>query len=88
MEPKACACVDVPDDADDSELILLAEASRAAAPGTFRAIDLMGGDPSAVRPPIPDDIARQLASGWRDTPTWLGSLGKPAADELADARTR
>jgi hypothetical protein len=88
VEPKVSACVDVPGGVHDGELIFLAEGSSAAAVGRFRAIDLTAGDRSAVRPLIPDDIARQLASGWRNTPTWLGSLGKPAADELADARTR
>lgn len=59
----------------DLELIFRAEPIGVPALNGFRAIDLDGGERPQVRPPILDQIASDVASGWRDTPRWLGNLG-------------
>jgi len=88
VEPEVSACVDVPGCGHHGELNLLADGSDLSALRRLRAIDLIGGDRSAVRPPIPDEIAHQIASGWRDTQIWLRGLAQRASDEVAGARTR
>jgi ADP-ribose pyrophosphatase YjhB (NUDIX family) len=60
--------------AHDLELVFLAEASGVPTRNGFKAIDLEGGERPAIRPPILEHIARDLASGWRDTPRWLGNI--------------
>jgi ADP-ribose pyrophosphatase YjhB (NUDIX family) len=64
--------------AHDLELIFLAEATGVPTLNGFRAIDVAGGERPAVRPPILEEIARDAATGWRDTPRWLGNLGSSA----------
>lgn len=58
----------------DLELVFLAEASGIPTLNAFKAIDLEAGERLPVRPPILELIARDLATGWRDTPRWLGNL--------------
>jgi len=58
----------------DLELIFLAEASGVPRLNGFKALDLRQGERAEVRPPILEQIARDLASEWRDTPRWLGNL--------------
>jgi ADP-ribose pyrophosphatase YjhB (NUDIX family) len=60
--------------AHDLELVFLAETSGVPTLNGFKAIDLEGGERPAIRPPILEHIARDLASGWRDTPRWLGNI--------------
>lgn len=60
--------------AHDIELIFLAKASGVPTLNRFKAIDLSDGERPVVRPPLLDQIARDAASGWRDTPRWLGTL--------------
>jgi 8-oxo-dGTP pyrophosphatase MutT (NUDIX family) len=62
--------------AHDLELIFLAEATGVPSLNGFRAIDVTGGERPQVRPPILEEIARDAATGWRDTPRWLGNLGR------------
>jgi 8-oxo-dGTP diphosphatase len=66
----------------DLELIFLAESSGVPGLNAFRAIDVQGGERLAMRPPILEEIARDLASGWRETPRWLGNLGGSARPAL------
>jgi ADP-ribose pyrophosphatase YjhB (NUDIX family) len=61
----------------DLELVFLAETSGVPTLNGFKAIDLEGGERPAIRPPILEHIARDLASGWRDTPRWLGNIEQP-----------
>jgi ADP-ribose pyrophosphatase YjhB (NUDIX family) len=65
--------------AHDLELIFLAESTGVPALNGFRAIDVNGGERPQVRPPILEEIARDAATGWRETPRWLGKLGSSAA---------
>jgi len=58
----------------DLELVFLAETSGVPTLNGFKAIDLQGGQLPAVRPPILEQIARDMAQGWRDTPRWLGNI--------------
>lgn len=58
----------------DLELIFLAETRGIPSLSAFQAIDIRRGQMPAVRPPILDQIAQDVASSWRDTPRWLGSL--------------
>jgi ADP-ribose pyrophosphatase YjhB (NUDIX family) len=58
----------------DLELVFLAEANGVPSLNGFKAIDLRGGDRPRIRPPILEQIARDLAQGWRDTPRWLGNI--------------
>jgi ADP-ribose pyrophosphatase YjhB (NUDIX family) len=58
----------------DLELVFLAETSGVPTLTAFKAIDLNGGERQAIRPPILEQIARNLAEGWRDTPRWLGNI--------------
>jgi ADP-ribose pyrophosphatase YjhB (NUDIX family) len=58
----------------DLELVFLAEASGVPTLRGFTAIDVEGGERPAIRPPILDQIFRDLALGWRETPRWLGNL--------------
>jgi ADP-ribose pyrophosphatase YjhB (NUDIX family) len=60
--------------AHDLELVFLAEPSGVPTLHGFNAIDLEGGERPQVRPPILEDIARDLATGWRNTPRWLGNI--------------
>lgn len=60
--------------AHDLELVFLAEPSGVPTLRGFNAIDLEGGERPAIRPPILEHIARDLATGWRDTPRWLGNI--------------
>lgn len=62
----------------DLELIFLAEPSGVPRPGRLQAIDVNAGERPEVRPSILELVAVDAASGWRDTPRWLGNLG-PAA---------
>jgi ADP-ribose pyrophosphatase YjhB (NUDIX family) len=63
--------------AHDLELTFLAELIGVPGLNGFEAIDLDAERP-AVRPPILDEIAHDVASGWRDTPRWLGNLDRDA----------
>lgn len=58
----------------DLELVFLAKANGIPTLNGFKAINLESGERPAIRPPILEDIARDLAHGWRDTPRWLGNL--------------
>lgn len=60
--------------AHDLELIFLAESTGVPSLNEFRAIDLAGGEWPRVRPPILEEIASDVATGWRNTPRWLGNL--------------
>jgi ADP-ribose pyrophosphatase YjhB (NUDIX family) len=66
----------------DLELIFLAEPFGVPGLNAFRAIDVPGGERLAINPPILEEIARDLASGWRETPRWLGNLGRPRRPPL------
>ena len=58
----------------DLELVFLAKAVGVPTLNGFKAIDLESGQRPAIRPPILEQIARDLASDWRDTPRWLGNI--------------
>ncbi len=58
----------------DLELVFLAQASGVPRLNGFKALDLVQGERAEVRPPILEQIARDLASEWRGTPRWLGNL--------------
>lgn len=58
----------------DLELVFLAEASGVPTLNGFKAIDLEGGERPPIRPPILEQIARDLAQNWRETPRWLGNI--------------
>ena len=60
--------------AHDLEVIFLAEPDGTPALNGFQAIDLRAGERPEVRPPILDEIARDDAAEYRDTPRWLGNL--------------
>jgi ADP-ribose pyrophosphatase YjhB (NUDIX family) len=60
----------------DLELTFLAEAKGLPALNGFKAIDLEHGERPVLRPPILEHIVRDMASGWLDTPRWLGNLGR------------
>jgi ADP-ribose pyrophosphatase YjhB (NUDIX family) len=60
----------------DLELIFLAEPFGVPGLNAFRAIDVQGGERVAMRPPILEEIARDLATEWRETPRWLGNLSR------------
>jgi ADP-ribose pyrophosphatase YjhB (NUDIX family) len=63
----------------DLEMIFLAQAVGVPSLKAFQAINLDGGERPPVRPPLLELIASDAASGWRDTPRWLGNLGRRAA---------
>jgi ADP-ribose pyrophosphatase YjhB (NUDIX family) len=66
----------------DLELIFLAEARGVPRLNRFKAIDLGDGERPVMRPSLLDQITRDAASGWRDTPRWLGTLRRsPASAE-------
>ena len=58
----------------DLVLVFLAETRGIPTLNGFKAIDLEGGERPQVRPPILEQIARDLAQDWRDTPRWLGNI--------------
>jgi len=58
----------------DLELVFLAETSGVPTLNGFKAVDIEGGERPAIRPPILEQIARDMAQGWRDTPRWLGNI--------------
>ena len=58
----------------DLELVFLAETTGVPTINGFKAIDLDGGERPAIRPPILEQIVRDLAQDWRDTPRWLGNI--------------
>ena len=60
----------------DLELIFLAEPFGVPGLNAFKAIDVQAGERLAMNPPILDEIARDLSTGWRETPRWLGNLGR------------
>jgi ADP-ribose pyrophosphatase YjhB (NUDIX family) len=62
--------------AHDLELIFWAELRGIPSINGFDVIDLKRGDRPLLRPPILDQIAQDSAGGWRDTPRWLGNLGR------------
>jgi ADP-ribose pyrophosphatase YjhB (NUDIX family) len=66
----------------DLELIFLAEPCGVPGLNAFKAIDVQGGERLAMNPPILEEIARDLASGWRETPRWLGNLGRAGRPSL------
>ncbi len=72
----------------DLELIFLAEATGVPSLKRFRAIDPTGGERPSVRPPLLEEILRDAASGWRDTPRWLGNLAGRGATDETRARIR
>ncbi len=70
----------------DLELVFLAEPAGVPSLKRLQAIDLSDPKRPAVRPAILPQIARDAASGWRDTPRWLGNLaGKSARAGLRPA---
>jgi len=62
----------------DLEMIFLAEPGGIPRLNGLCAIDLLGGERQEVRPPILDQIARDAASGYCETPRWLGNLWRTA----------
>lgn len=58
----------------DLNLIFAAEPSGRADPDRCELVDpsRVGGE--AVLPPILAEIERDIATGWRDTPRWLGNV--------------
>jgi len=66
----------------DLELIFLAEPFGVPGLNAVRAVDVKSGERVEMRPPILDEIARDLASEWRETPRWLGNLSRPARERL------
>jgi ADP-ribose pyrophosphatase YjhB (NUDIX family) len=65
----------------DLEMIFLARPNGTPSLNGFRAIDLLGGERPEVRPPILEVIARDTASGYRETPRWLGNLWRPMQND-------
>ena len=66
----------------DLELIFLCDPRGVPRLRGFRSIDVQAGERLPIRPPILDLIARDAASGWQDTPRWLGSVkGRRETDE-------
>jgi len=66
----------------DLELIFLAEPFGVPSLNTVRAVDVRRGERLEMQPPILDEIAHDLASGWSQTPRWLGNLGRPPRTRL------
>jgi ADP-ribose pyrophosphatase YjhB (NUDIX family) len=58
----------------DLELIYLAEARGTPPDRGFELVDLTTDGHPEIRPPLLDDIARDAAAAWRETPRWLGNL--------------
>ncbi len=58
----------------DLELVFLADAFGVPRLNGFQALELSQDERPAVRPPILEEIARDLESEWRETPRWLGNL--------------
>lgn len=58
----------------DLELVFLAEATGIPSLHGFKAVDLAGGERPSIRPPILEQIVRDMSHGWRDTPRWLGNI--------------
>jgi 8-oxo-dGTP pyrophosphatase MutT (NUDIX family) len=56
------------------ELIFLADAHGVPSLRGLRAIDLAWGERPPIRPAILDLIVLDAATGWRETPRWLGPL--------------
>jgi len=61
---------------------LLAEPFGVPGLNAFKAVDVQGGERLAMNPPILEEIARDLASDWRETPRWLGNLGRTGRPPL------
>lgn len=66
----------------DLELIFLAEPVGVPGLNGFKAVDVQGGERLAMNPPILEEIASDLASGWRETPRWLGNLARALRPSL------
>jgi ADP-ribose pyrophosphatase YjhB (NUDIX family) len=64
----------------DLELVFLAEASGVPRLNGFKALDLAQNEHPEVRPPILEEIVRDLARDWRDTPRWLGNLERSSRE--------
>jgi ADP-ribose pyrophosphatase YjhB (NUDIX family) len=60
--------------AHDLEVIFLARTDGPPRLNGLQPIDLLGGERPEVKPPILEEIARDHASSYRDTPRWLGNL--------------
>jgi len=71
----------------DLELIFLAEPFGVPGLNAFKAVDVQGGERLAMNPPILEEIASDLASGWRETPRWLGNLGRAGRPSLGTSRS-
>jgi ADP-ribose pyrophosphatase YjhB (NUDIX family) len=63
----------------DLELIFEATTNGVPSLNGFRAIDLREAIGIDLRPPIVDELVRDLAAGWRDNPRWLGNLAHSTA---------
>lgn len=60
--------------AHDLEMIFLAHAQDTPGLNNFHAVDVRSGERPDVRPPVLEEIARDDALGYRETPRWLGNL--------------
>jgi ADP-ribose pyrophosphatase YjhB (NUDIX family) len=58
----------------DLELVFLAQAHGVPRLSGLEALDLAHGAHPEVRPPILEEIVRDLEHDWRDTPRWLGNI--------------
>ena len=66
--------VTAPHRMQEVNLIFLAELNDSAGLGNQDFIDLAHDDWPLILPPIVREIARDLETGWRDTPRWLGNV--------------
>jgi ADP-ribose pyrophosphatase YjhB (NUDIX family) len=58
----------------DLNLVFLSEASGPLDPGRCELVEPGEVEPGTILPPILGEIGRDLASGWRETPRWLGNI--------------
>jgi ADP-ribose pyrophosphatase YjhB (NUDIX family) len=66
--------VTAPHRMQEVNLVFLAELNDSVALGDQAFIDLAHDDWPMILPPIVPEIARDLETGWRDTPRWLGNV--------------
>jgi ADP-ribose pyrophosphatase YjhB (NUDIX family) len=66
--------VTAPHRMQEVNLIFLAELNDSAGLGNQELVDLAHDDWPLILPPIVREIARDLETGWRDTPRWLGNV--------------
>lgn len=71
--------------ASELELVFLVELDGPPSINGFRIVDLRGGERPEVHPPILEEIARDDAYGYRDTPRSLGELARRRLRATEDA---